>query len=91
MGNELRGEAVRVLTAYLELAFKNAGLKWDSDSNAEVAGIVDNIIAAAREPVLTEHAKAVLEMLDKRLSHIEDHVDRGLSTPKDSTEEHGLL
>lgn len=40
--------ARKALKHYLRQATQAAGLKWDSDNDVEVEGIVDDIIEAAR-------------------------------------------
>lgn len=52
-----RGMAKRLLQHYVGMAFYLNGLKWDSDNDAEVAGIVDNIETMIKELV----AKALEE------------------------------
>lgn len=39
-----------VLVYYLRTLWQKAGLKWDADTEAEVRGIVDDIVQAANEP-----------------------------------------
>lgn len=48
-GDQARNSAVSTLSHYLRTAFEAAGLRWDSDNQAEVEGIVDSIIDAAKE------------------------------------------
>lgn len=48
-GDAARKSAQQTLTHYLRTAFEAAGLRWDSDNQAEVEGIVDSIIEAAKE------------------------------------------
>lgn len=91
MGNEHRDRAVRLLVNYFSAIAAKAGFRWDPDYSVEVGEAVDEMILAAQEPQLSEHAKQVQQLIDQRLSHLEDLVDRGLSTATDSTEEHGLL
>jgi hypothetical protein len=59
MDNLKRNSACKVLRHYMQLALQGTGKKWTHDNDVEVDGIVDDIIAAAREPQLTEHAGAV--------------------------------
>lgn len=50
MGGQLdhhRGAAVGLLTFYLKRLWEKAGLTWDSDNDAELEILVDNLIAAA--------------------------------------------
>lgn len=49
-----REQAASTLTWYFKKVFEKAGLKWDSDNDAEMRGIVDDII----EAVITEPHKA---------------------------------
>lgn len=49
-----RSEAKRLLKHYFRLIATNAGAPWDSDNDAEVEGIVDCIIDAAREKLEQE-------------------------------------
>lgn len=60
-----RDSAVKLLQHYFETAFRRAGGKWDNDNNAEIAEAVDAIIAAARVPELSQHARDVEEMRRK--------------------------
>lgn len=45
---EARQQATRLLTHYMAMLFEQAGLKWNSDNNAEMATIVDLIVEAAK-------------------------------------------
>ena len=49
-----RSEAKRLLKHYFRLIATNAGVPWDSDNDAEVEGIVECIIDAAREKLEQE-------------------------------------
>lgn len=40
---------------YFQTAFKAAGLKWDSDNDAEINDAVDMLLAAASERVRSEN------------------------------------
>lgn len=41
--------AKSTLRHYLKTAFEAAGRKWDNDNNAEVDGIVDDLVAGIEE------------------------------------------
>jgi len=45
-----RQQAIDTVTWYFKKVYEKAGLQWDSDNNAEIAGIVDDIVQAAVEP-----------------------------------------
>lgn len=49
MTHRARTDARRVLAYYLKTLWLRAGLKWDYENQAEVEGIVDDILSAARE------------------------------------------
>ena len=64
-----KGTATRLLQHYLRLSAQGAGVQWDSDNNAEVAAIVDAMIAASVQQVAEDGARAAqarreLEALD---------------------------
>lgn len=40
--------AIQILQHYFRTAFEKQGLKWDSDSNAEIRSAVESIIEEAR-------------------------------------------
>lgn len=42
--------ASKVLVYYIRKLWEKAGLRWDADNEAEVRGIVNDIIRAAIEP-----------------------------------------
>jgi hypothetical protein len=41
-------EATRILAHYMRLAIEAAGLRWDSDNDAEMRQMVEAIVEAAR-------------------------------------------
>jgi hypothetical protein len=41
-------EATRILAHYMRLAIEAAGLRWDSDNDAEMRQMVEAIVAAAK-------------------------------------------
>jgi hypothetical protein len=41
-------QATRLLTHYFAMLFEQAGLTWNSDNVAEMATIVDLVVAAAK-------------------------------------------
>lgn len=43
-----RNRAKRLLTHYLKLLFKSAGLRWDSDTEAEIEEVIDDVIEAGQ-------------------------------------------
>jgi len=45
--NRSREQAVKLLTHYIQVAWTRAGLKWDSDNEAEIREAVESIIDAA--------------------------------------------
>lgn len=48
MAYPAREQAVDTLQYYLRTVYEAAGLKWTSDNNSEVAGIVDDLIDASK-------------------------------------------
>jgi hypothetical protein len=51
--NHAAEQAIHALTYYFMLLFMKQGLAWDQDNNAEIRGIVENIIdATVRETSL---------------------------------------
>lgn len=47
-GNRAREQAVKLLTHYIQVAWTRAGVKWDSDNEAEIREAVEVIIDASR-------------------------------------------
>jgi hypothetical protein len=43
-----RDIALNLLTFYFRSAFRAAGIRWNSDNNAEMTDLVDSLIAAAQ-------------------------------------------
>lgn len=71
MDNPIRNSAVKVLTHYFRELHRRAGAPWSCDAEVELAGVVDDIIAAALIEVaragaaglITEHGAAVATLI----------------------------
>ena len=50
-------EAARLLKHYLRTAWRAAGLKWDSDNDAEVDGLVDDLKGEIKADVMQSIAR----------------------------------
>lgn len=50
MSEQAKDDAARTLIHYFRVLFKKTGLKWDADCEAEIRGIVYDIVQAAVEP-----------------------------------------
>lgn len=55
-----RDQAIQVLDHYITLLMKKQGLKVDSDTHAEVAEVIDNVIEASVEVTIRRLASAHL-------------------------------
>lgn len=62
MANNHRARAVTLLQHYVSITMKASGRQVDNDTYVELEECVDAIIAAAREPELSAHAKAVASL-----------------------------
>lgn len=47
-------EAKRLLNYYIRKAWEAGGLHWDSDNEAEVEGIVDDLVTGIKKEILSE-------------------------------------
>lgn len=56
MGNI--AEAKRVLNHYIRKAWEASGLRWDSDNEAEVDGIVDDLVRGIKAEINEAEIKA---------------------------------
>ena len=61
-----RETALRLLSSYFQSAFLAAGIRWDSDNNAEITDLIDSLIAAAQPntnqpPIYTQAEYAAIE------------------------------
>jgi hypothetical protein len=50
MSEQRAKQAADTLAWYFRKLYERAGLQWDSDNEAEMRGIVDDIVQAAVEP-----------------------------------------
>ena len=57
--------AARLLKSYLKAAFQAAGLKWDSDNDAEIEALVECLIDASTKSALD---CVYTEVLDEEIS-----------------------
>ncbi len=54
-------DAKRLLTHYFRMVWEKAGLKWDSDNDAEVEDIIDYLADGIKKEV----AREIIEAIEK--------------------------
>lgn len=51
MENRWQDNAAKKLKHYFQLAFQKSGLTWDSDNDAEIDDLVDDLIRAVKQSI----------------------------------------
>lgn len=67
--NKHAREAARLLSYYFRLIAKKSGVNWDSDNDAEVAQIIEEILDAAADHAEEHTAEQIENHNNARISH----------------------